>query len=177
MPFEGIRLGVLALQGAFEKHREICPVPTKLVRYVHELESCDGLIIPGGESTTIWKQMEEMGFIPALKGFPGGIFGTCAGLIIMAKLGLLTIEVERNGYGRQIDSFLTSLDFQGTPLAALFIRAPRIRSVTDDVSVLARHLEEPVIVQQGRYLASTFHPELTGELALHNHFLSLCNGL
>ncbi|MCH9611227.1 MAG: Pyridoxal 5'-phosphate synthase subunit PdxT [Chlamydiales bacterium] len=167
---------MLALQGAFEKHREICPVPTRLVRYPHELDSCDGLIIPGGESTTIWKQMEEMDFIPALKNYTGALFGTCAGLIILAKLGLLAIEVERNGYGRQIDSFLTSLEFDGQDIAALFIRAPRILSVGKEVEVLARHKDEPVIVQQGRVLASTFHPELTGELALHHHFLRLCEG-
>ncbi len=175
MQFEGIKLGVLALQGAFEKHREICPVPTRLVRYPQELQSCDGLIIPGGESTTIWSQIEEMDFIEALKAFPGPIFGTCAGLIILAKLGLLDVEVERNGYGPQINSFLTSLEFKKKPIAALFIRAPRIKSLGEQVEVLSSHDGEPVVVQEGRYLASTFHPELTQEMALHEHFLRMCS--
>lgn len=175
LPFEEIKIGVLALQGAFEKHREICEAPSVLVRYVEELDSCDGLIIPGGESTVIWKQMEEMGFISALKAFPAPIFGTCAGLIILARLGLLDCEVERNGYGRQIDSFQASLDFKGVPMASLFIRAPRIKSIGKGVQVLMSHEGEPVAVQQGRYLASTFHPELTGEKGLHNHFLQLCS--
>ena len=174
MPFEGIKLGVLALQGAFEKHAEICPVPTRHVRYPVELQSCDGLIIPGGESTTIWKQMEELDFITAIKEFEGPIFGTCAGLIILVKLGLLDVIVERNGYGRQINSFLTSLDFKGKPIAALFIRAPRIKSTAPSVQVLSTYEGEPVVVQQGRFFASTFHPELTQEVALHNHFLEMC---
>ena len=124
---EEVRLGILALQGAIEKHCEVSPLPMRSVRYPHELADCDGLIIPGGESTTIWKQMEEMGFIEVLKTFSGAIFGTCAGLIIMARLGLLDIAIERNGYGRQIQSFECSVDFQGDAMRALFIRAPRIR--------------------------------------------------
>ncbi len=175
--FEGIKVGVLALQGAFEKHREICEAPSVLVRYVDQLDSCDGLIIPGGESTVIWKQMEDMGFISALQTFPRPIFGTCAGLIILARLGLLNCEIERNGYGRQIHSFQASLDFNGVSIASLFIRAPRIRSIGKGVQILMSHQEEPVAVQQGHHLGSTFHPELTGAKGLHNHFLQLCLSL
>ena len=175
MPIEELKIGVLALQGAFEKHREILKVPTRLIRYPEELGSIDGLIIPGGESTTMKKQMEEMNF--ALESFDRPIFGTCAGAILLADLGKLSIEIKRNGYGSQINSFITSLDFEGKPISALFIRAPIIESVDPHVEVLAEHDGSPVVVRQNNCLAATFHPELTGDTAIHDYFLEMCRAV
>jgi len=186
-----MRIGVLALQGDFQKHGEhlkrlgIEPV---YVRTRDDILSMDGLIIPGGESTTIGKLLVDFGLDTVLRerldqGLP--VFGTCAGMILMAKeivgrdqfsLNILDIAVERNAYGRQIDSF--EAEFEHTlpiqaPLHGVFIRAPRIAKVGPEVKVLAHFEGYPVLVQQGQHLAASFHPELTENLELHRYFLSL----
>lgn len=182
-------IGVLALQGAFAKHAEILfslGAKVQFVRTAAELMLCDALIIPGGESTTIHKQMlsgdlQEPFMLFAAK---KPIFGTCAGIILMAReiigearqpYGLLDIAVERNAFGRQIESFhailSADLGLEAAPVDALFIRAPRIRMVAKEVSVLASYEGEPVLVRQGQYLGATFHPELLGEQAIHSYFL------
>jgi pyridoxal 5'-phosphate synthase pdxT subunit len=180
----GIRIGVLALQGAFAKHcqalkrLEVDPI---LVKYPAELEKCVGLILPGGESTTMTRQIEAMDLASPLRAFAlcFPIFGTCAGMILMAQegvLNLLDITVVRNGYGRQCDSFQVplKLPFSPHPLQAFFIRAPRIVHIHSPlVDVLASHAGEPVCVQQGRHLAASFHPELTSDLTLHDYFLQI----
>lgn len=172
-------IGVLALQGAFKKHSErvnSLGVETLEVRSPADLKSCNGLILPGGESSTLIAHMEEEGFIEPLKHFSKPCFGTCAGMILLSKLGLLQITINRNAYGRQIDSFSAPLNSsQFESLQGIFIRAPRIQSIdSPSVQILAQLGKEPVLVQQGQYLASSFHPELTNDPVIHHYFIQLC---
>jgi 5'-phosphate synthase pdxT subunit len=181
------RVGVLALQGDFQAHRralERAGAEAVEVRTAGELEGVEGLIIPGGESTTMMKLLEEEKLLDPLRDFGKRrpIFGTCAGAILMARgvgnppqpsLGLMDIEVERNAYGRQLDSRIAHLNAQGMDggLEAVFIRAPIIRRVGKDAKVLASYESDPVLVEQGRHLAATFHPELTDDARIHLMFL------
>ena len=185
-------VGVLALQGDFALHiraLQQCGVESVEVRKPEELAGVDGLIIPGGESTTLLKLMEEWGFVPALEKFSGAgkpIFGTCAGAILLARdvesprqlsLGLIDIGVERNAYGRQRESFesrgTATLNGASVPIDMMFIRAPRIRRVGEGVQTLARHGEETVMARQGSVLVATFHPELTDDPAVHRYFCDM----
>lgn len=187
-----ITVGVLALQGAFAKHAEALSkleVDTRFVRYKTDLDQCDALIIPGGESTTMMHHFETHQFHKSLQTFAEKkpIFGTCAGLILISReivndkmkpLNLVNVAVERNAFGRQVDSFRTDIELQlgntrSRSFSALFIRAPRIRSHGVEVKVLAQYENEPILVQQGHHLGATFHPELTDDLAIHRYFLSL----
>lgn len=168
-----LRIGVLALQGAFAKHCEMLDrigLPPLEVRTARELEDLDGLIIPGGESTTMWKLND----LP-LKEFDRPIFGTCAGMILLVRLGLLAVSIERNAYGRQCASFSTDLTVyldEPRTIHALFIRAPRVTALhSPEVHVLA---DEPVLIRQNDYLASAFHPELTNDPAIHHYFAQIC---
>jgi 5'-phosphate synthase pdxT subunit len=189
-------IGVLALQGAFAKHLAMLKdlgVQTKEVRKPEELDSCHGLIIPGGESTTMKRQIDYIQLSDKLQEFSKKkpIFGTCAGLILMSKeivgkeyftpFGLLDIAVERNAFGRQADSFHADVELNLEPkqtqtFPALFIRAPRIKSYQSEVKVLASFQGEPVLVEQGIHLGSTFHPELTGNHVIHAYFLKKVSG-
>jgi 5'-phosphate synthase pdxT subunit len=182
-------VGVLALQGDFREHRQAlerlgCTV--KEVRLPHDLEGLAGIVMPGGESTTIGKLMVAYGLDTALKDFHangGAIWGTCAGAIIMAshivnsdqpRLALLEMSVARNAFGRQVDSFETDLiitGLEGGPFRAVFIRAPIITEVGPGVEILCRVDEQIVLVRHGRLMASSFHPELTGDDRLHRFFL------
>jgi 5'-phosphate synthase pdxT subunit len=189
-------IGVLALQGDFARHTAVLRrlgVEPRDVRTAAELQGLAGLVLPGGESTTMLKLMERVNLVPALRVFReggGGFFGTCAGLILLARevtgpeqpsLGFLDVGVARNGYGRQVDSFETELPWRGGngtrpeeeagPLRGVFIRAPRITRVGASVEVLARVGDEPALVREGRVLAATFHPELTDDTRLHRHFV------
>jgi 5'-phosphate synthase pdxT subunit len=159
------------------------------VRRVEELEGLDGLIIPGGESTTLLKLMDEWGFVPALKDFHASgrpIFGTCAGLILLASevqspsqfsLGLIDVTVERNAYGRQRESFeergVATLDGRAVPVEMIYIRAPRIRRVGPQVEVLAAREGEPVMARAGTILVAAFHPELTDDPTVHRYFCEM----
>lgn len=183
-------IGVLALQGAFQKHLqclEKLKVPCRLVRTLEQLNTCDALILPGGESTAHQKLISEE-FWTALEEFSQSkpIFGTCCGLILMARevqnnsmrtLKLLDIVVERNAFGPQIESFETSLEIslneQIERVHGCFIRAPQIIKIGEKVSVLASYKGQPVVVQQGLALASTFHTEVFLDLTLHRYFFSL----
>lgn len=183
-----MRVGVLALQGDFAAHAEalvaVQAEPVE-VRRCAALDGLDGLVVPGGESTTLLNLMQDEPWFDALRAFEargGHLFGTCAGAILLARkvlnpdqpsLGLLDAEVERNAYGRQVDSFETDLEVRefSEPLHAVFIRAPRFSSLGPAVEVLARLDAEPVLVQQGRVLACTFHPELTLDRRLQRMFL------
>jgi 5'-phosphate synthase pdxT subunit len=175
-PHRGV--AVLALQGDFEAHRKALAeagVESFEARRPSDLDDADGLVIPGGESTTLWKFFEAEPWEEAFTRFAATgrpVLGTCAGAIVLARdvtnpaqrgLGLIDIGVERNAYGRQADSFIASVDAPalGEPLQAVFIRAPRIRRVGPGVEVLATHGGEPVLVRQGNVAAATFHPELT----------------
>ena len=187
-----MRIGVLALQGDFALHAralEKSGVEAVEVRKPIELDEVDGLVMPGGESTTLLKLMDPWDFVPAIEKFHSGgkpIFGTCAGLIILARevkspkqfsLGLIDVTVERNAYGRQRESFVASgmarLEGDPIPLEMVFIRAPRIRRVGPGVEVLAEHGGEPVMARQDRVLVATFHPELTDNTTVHRYFCDL----
>jgi 5'-phosphate synthase pdxT subunit len=187
------RVGVLALQGDFAAHAaalERAGAEPVFVRDQEQLAAVDALVIPGGESTTMLKLLHYDGLMEPLARFgrEKPIFGTCAGAILLARevsnphqesLALMDIQVERNGYGRQSDSRVASLDpepqFEGRGgqgrLEAVFIRAPIIRRVGPTTSVLARYQGDPVLVQQGRHLVATFHPELTKDSRVHAFFL------
>lgn len=185
-------IGVLALQGAFAKHvamLESIGVRAIEVRKPDELAICNGLIIPGGESTTIMRQLNFIHLIEPLKEFAKQkpLFGTCAGLILMSQeiiedpmepFKILDISVERNAFGRQYESFNVNLTAKlGTSkpdiIPAVFIRAPRIRHCGSSVEILATFEGEPVLVKQGFHLGATFHPELTHNTAIHKYFANL----
>jgi len=182
-----MKVGVLALQGDFEAHEKALaragaePVE---VRSEGDLQDLDGLVIPGGESSTMLKLLEIENLMEPLRDFGRRrpIFGTCAGAILLAtevvnppqaSLGLMDIGVERNAYGRQLESRIAQLKAEGqdSDLEAVFIRAPIIRRVGEDVKVLARYQGDPVLVEQGRHMVATFHPELTTDSRVHRMFL------
>jgi pyridoxal 5'-phosphate synthase pdxT subunit len=200
-----MRIGVLALQGDFALHAKALAncgrasrgvssgegspqseIEIVEIRKPKQLDDLDGLIMPGGESTTLLKLMDAWGFVPALEKFHAAgkpVFGTCAGLILLARevtspaqfsLGLIDVGVERNAYGRQRESFeatgTATLDGRPAPVEMVFIRAPRIRRVGEGVETLARHAGEPVMARQGAILISTFHPELTDDPTVHAYF-------
>ncbi len=172
-----MKIGVLAVQGNFREHaamlRRLGADPVE-VRKPEQLEGLDGLVIPGGESTTFMRLMRLYGLEDAIRQFERPIFGTCAGLIVLDRehLGLLDVKVVRNAYGRQVASFEADIELAGeaTPLRGIFIRAPRVESV-GDAEVLAELDGEPVLFRQGRLLAATFHPELTDDTRVHELFL------
>jgi 5'-phosphate synthase pdxT subunit len=187
-----LHIGVLALQGAFAAHTEAlgsCGAEVQLVRTQADLSGLHGLVIPGGESTTMRNLLVASGLSDVLKdlfqsGFP--VFGTCAGMIMLAEtildgrpdqvsLRALDIDIRRNGYGRQNDSFEQDIivDSFDTPFHALFIRAPIIESVGSDVEVLASWADRPVLVRTANALACSFHPELVSDLRIHKIFLSI----
>lgn len=187
-----MRIGVLALQGDFSKHAEVLSslgVEVQEVRKPAELNTCNGLIIPGGESTVILRQMEAIDMRQALLTFAKDkpVFGTCAGLILMSQkiqssslqpLQLLDVEIERNAFGRQIESFQAFISLELAPghsktFSAFFIRAPRIKQCGREVQVLARFKGEPILVQQGHHLGAAFHPELTADPQVHQYFLEI----
>jgi 5'-phosphate synthase pdxT subunit len=185
------RIGVLALQGDFDAHRkrlEELGAEVVLVKKPEELDEIDGLVIPGGESSTFLKLLGEAG-VEKLKRFVRvkPTFGTCAGAILLANevenpkqtgLGALDISIRRNAYGRQIDSSIREGLFRGTPIEMVFIRAPKISRLGSDVEVLATEGGDPVVVRQGNAMAATFHPELTSDPSVHRAFLELVrNGL
>lgn len=186
------RIGVLALQGDFEAHRtalERAGAEAVEVRTAAGLDAVDGLVIPGGESTTMLKLIDAENLLEPLAAFGRSkpIFGTCAGAILLANevlspkqhsLALVDLTVERNAYGRQIDSRIVTLHPEpasGLPesLEAVFIRAPIIRRIGDGVKVLATYGDDPVLVEHGRHLIATFHPELTSDASIHRRFLAM----
>ncbi len=172
------RVGVLAVQGNFREHASMLRrlgAEVVEVRKPDELEGLDGLVVPGGESTTFMRLMRLYGLDEAVRSFPGPIFGTCAGMIVLDRnhLGLADLEVERNAYGRQVASFEADLGLAGDeePLRGVFIRAPRIADAGPDVEVLAEHDGVPVLLRDGRLLVAAFHPELTEDTRVHELFL------
>lgn len=182
-------IGILALQGAFEAHAKTLQAigaETRLIRTPDQLENLDGLIMPGGESTTMLKFLERHSFLDTLMSFvrTTPTFGTCAGAILLAKdvqnpaqisLGALDITIERNAYGRQLDSaiLIAPTELPGGPLEMVFIRAPRITRTGPKVERLASREGFPVLVRQGHLLAATFHPELSVDPRVHQLFLRI----
>ncbi|MFN2175878.1 MAG: pyridoxal 5'-phosphate synthase glutaminase subunit PdxT [Anaerolineales bacterium] len=190
-----MKIGVLALQGDFEEHIVVLDnlgVENREVRLAGELDDLDGLIIPGGESTTIGKLADEYGLIEPLRKFGSAkaIWGTCAGAILLSKdvhrkqplLNLMDIQIERNAFGRQVNSFETNIivpalnqaGLGGEPFHAVFIRAPLIESVKKDAQILAELPDGSIVAaEQGQLLATSFHPELTGDDRFHRYFIRL----
>ena len=180
-----LRIGVLAVQGNFREHAQMLrglavdglSVDVTEVRKADQLESLDGLVIPGGESTTFMHLMSLYGLDTAVAAFEGPVFGTCAGMIVLDRnhLGLVDLSVRRNAFGRQVASFETDLDVAGEtePMRAVFIRAPWVEDVGPGVEVLAEVDGRPVLAREGRFLVAAFHPELTGDTRLHETFLDL----
>jgi 5'-phosphate synthase pdxT subunit len=185
-----VRIGVLALQGAFREHRRVLEdlsATVVEVRRPSDLDGLDGLVIPGGESTTIRMLMEDYGLTSVLReriaaGFP--VLGTCAGMIVLAKrvdgvpipgLDALDVDVRRNAFGRQVDSFEADIDVPAVgdrPFHAVFIRAPLVETIGRDVNVLARLEDQRIVgVQEGAVIGVAFHPELTEDSRLHRYFL------
>lgn len=187
-----MKIGVLALQGAFEEHIKMLSqlgVKGVEIRQLKDLDQkFDGIIIPGGESTVISKLLRELNMRDKLleiinEGLP--VFGTCAGLILLSSntgdpkavpLGLMECTAKRNAYGRQLGSFSTVADFEGIgKIPMVFIRAPYITDVSDQVQVLATVNEKIVAARQGRFFATAFHPELTDDLSVHKYFINMIN--
>jgi pyridoxal 5'-phosphate synthase pdxT subunit len=176
---ELLRIGVLAVQGNFREHvamlRRLGAAAVE-VRKPEQLTDLDGLVIPGGESTTFMRLMHLYGLDEALRGFERPIFGTCAGMIVLDRehLGLADFRVQRNAFGRQVASFETDLEVDGSdePLRAVFIRAPWIEEVGPGVEVLASVEGRPVLAREGRILVASFHPELTEDTRIHELFLN-----
>ena len=185
-----VKIGILAVQGDFEAHAAMLAgmgVETAEVRSIKELDGCDGLILPGGESTTQLQFLQEEGLFDAVKQFAadgGVIFGTCAGAILLAKivknpaqasLGLLDMTVLRNAYGRQLasDVFFGPSKLTDAPMEMVFIRAPVIDRVGPGVEVLAEYDGKPVLARKANVMATTFHPELTQDTSVHRYFLKL----
>jgi 5'-phosphate synthase pdxT subunit len=181
-------IGVLAIQGDYDAHRRRLAqlgAQTRLVRKAEELDGLDGIVIPGGESSTMLKFLEHGGFFEKLREFVRvkPAFGTCAGAILLAKdvnnptqasLGALDIGVRRNAYGRQMESHIaTYTNGNGDPLEMVFIRAPKIFRIGNGVEILAKSGDEPVWVRQGHTMAATFHPELSEDDRVHREFLKL----
>jgi 5'-phosphate synthase pdxT subunit len=190
-----MKIGVLAAQGAFAEHikaLEKLDVGAVAVRLPRELKGATGLIIPGGESTTISRLMSAYDLMQEISGLAGAglpIFGTCAGLILIARqisgngaqsLGLMDITVKRNAFGRQVDSFETELTVPvlgDKTFPGVFIRAPKIEECAGNVEVLARLADGTIVAaRQGKLLATAFHPELTPDLRFHRYFLDIVNG-
>ena len=186
-----MRIGVLALQGDVREHVTLLQqlgVETQLVRNALDLELINGLILPGGESTSQFKLLKIFGLFDPLqrairKGLP--VLGTCAGLIHLSTnstgliggqetLGVLDVSVNRNAYGSQLNSFEAEIKFRDHSPTVAFIRAPKIEAVGAEVEVLATHDSVPVIVKQGRVFGATCHPEITGDTSLHEEFLAVC---
>ncbi len=182
-------VGILALQGDFEKHQEVIrslghrPL---LVRTLEQLEKCDGLIIPGGESTTLIKLLKKHHLWEAVRRFADGkpVYGTCAGCILVANsvaeieqdsLKLINITVQRNAYGRQVDSFIDDIQIRlgdkADVMEGVFIRAPKIVQMGSDVRPLAWHEKDVILAEQGHILVGTFHPELTDDRRVHDYFI------
>jgi 5'-phosphate synthase pdxT subunit len=175
---EPLRIGVLAVQGNFREHVSMLRglgADVIEVRKADQLTGLDGLVIPGGESTAFTRLMDLYGLDEAIRDFPGPVFGTCAGMIVLGRdhLGLVDIGVRRNAFGRQVASFETDLELpgEGEALRAVFIRAPWIDEVGPGVEVLAEVDGHPVLARDGRFLVAAFHPELTDDTRIHQMFL------
>jgi pyridoxal 5'-phosphate synthase pdxT subunit len=187
-----LTIGVLAVQGAFRAHLQALAelgVVGREVRMPAHLDGIDALVMPGGESTTMSRLLTSSGLFDQIKARASegmAVFGTCAGMILLAtevldgrpdqrSFGVIDLTVRRNGYGRQLDSFETELEVSGLdhPFHGVFIRAPRVEIAGDAVEVLATHDGDPVLVRQGRIMAAAFHPELTADTRLHERFVAL----
>lgn len=183
-----ITIGILNLQGDVEEHQIITQKAlkdmnidgqTKLVNILDDIKDCDGLIISGGESSTIGMHLEKTGLLNYIKESKIPVLGTCAGLVLLSSktkrdqilLELLDVEVKRNGFGRQRMSFEAEIDFDGEKYPGIFIRAPYIENVPDDIEVLSKYDDKIIAIKKDQYMAIAFHPELTDNTLIHQRFI------
>ena len=180
-----MRIGILALQGGYERHEMTLSklnIETKRVKLEEDLNDIDGLILPGGESTTMIKLIHSYNLFEPIKSFSEKrpCMGTCAGSILMGSsatdfewdtFNLIDVRVDRNAYGTQVDSFIDTFKFNGSDVESMFIRAPKFLEIGQDVDVLANHENNPVVVRNENHLMMTCHPELTNELKIHEYFI------
>jgi 5'-phosphate synthase pdxT subunit len=193
-----LKIGVLSLQGDYQNHinrlRELS-IDSKKVRYPNDLDSLDGLIIPGGESTTMSKLIDREGLYEVINNFINTkpVYGTCAGLILLSSIiknnnqlkkniksfKVLDIEIERNGWGRQINSFIKEIKIKPfkKKYKAIFIRAPKIKSLNKDIEILSKFSDTPVMIKKGHILGTTFHPELTDDKRIHEYFINMIKSI
>jgi len=186
------RVGVLALQGNYNQHKgmlDALGIKNILVQYPRELENCDLLIIPGGESTAISKQIERNNFRQPILNFAktNSVFGTCAGMILLSSsekvnnlkpLSIMDFKVDRNAFGRQVDSFSGNLCLEfdnADSFKGLFIRAPKISQLGKGIKILATYKKQPVMITNGRHFATTFHPEIGDDYRIHEHIMGKIN--
>ncbi|ABO47264.1 pyridoxal 5'-phosphate synthase glutaminase subunit PdxT [Francisella tularensis] len=176
------KVGVLAIQGGYQKHADMFKslgVEVKLVKFNNDFDSIDRLVIPGGESTTLLNLLNKHQIFDKLYNFCSSkpVFGTCAGSIILSKgegyLNLLDLEVQRNAYGRQVDSFVADISFNDKNITGVFIRAPKFIVVGNQVDILSKYQNSPVLLRQANILVSSFHPELTQDPTIHEYFLAM----
>ena len=186
------KIGILALQGNFSQHKimfDILGIDNILIRYSSDVDKCDAIVIPGGESTTMSNQIDRNNLRQTLKEYAktNSLFGTCAGMILLSStngsknlhpLGIMDFTVNRNAYGRQIESFSDDLqlDFcDDTNFHGFFIRAPKIVKIGKNIKILAKYKKEPVMITDGRHFATTFHPEIGSDIKIHNYFMEQIN--
>ena len=184
-------VGILAAQGAYKKHKEILDlieINSIFVKDSEDLSCCDALIIPGGESTAIYNFINSNEMFDSIKKFSTSshVFGTCAGMILMScnkptdllkPLELIDFKVDRNAYGSQLDSFIVSIDvsFDSNQFTGVFIRAPKVTEYSNDIDVLAYYKDYPVLIRKDKFLACSFHPELTNDFRIHKYFIDMVN--
>ena len=186
------KIGILALQGNFSQHKmifDILGIDNIFIRYSYDVDKCDAIVIPGGESTTMSKQLDRSNLRQGLQEYSktNPLFGTCAGMILLSStnvsnnlqpLEIMDFTVNRNAYGRQIESF--SDDFQldfcdDTNFHGVFIRAPKISKIGRGIKILANYKKQPVMITDGRHFATTFHPEIGSDIRIHNYFMEQIN--
>lgn len=182
-----ITIGILGLQGAFQKHQQMLErlsVNSIIIRYPEEVNKCDGIILPGGESTTMTKLLHQMKLFEPLKNFTGPMFGTCAGAILLSKdcsdervshFAKIPVTTSRNAFGRQVESFIENVKIQGfdSDFKAVFIRAPQFEKVDGTIKIMGTLKDKPVMLRYGNILLSSFHPELTDDTRIHEYFINM----
>ena len=186
------KIGILALQGNFDQHKkmlDLLGIDNVFIRYSYDVDKCDALVIPGGESTTMSKQIDANNLRHALKEYSktNSLFGTCAGMILLSStkesknlrpLGIMDFTVDRNAYGRQIESFSDDLQLNfsdDTDFHAVFIRSPKVSKIGKNIKILAKYKKQPVMITDGRHFVTTFHPEIGSDIRIHNYFMEQIN--
>ena len=186
------KIGILALQGNFDQHKkmfDLLGIDNIFIRYPLDFEKCDALVVPGGESTAMSKQIDQNNLRKILKEYSKtySLFGTCAGMILLSSnkesnnlspLGIMDFTVNRNAYGRQIDSFTDSLKLNfsnGIDFHGVFIRAPKVLKIGKNIKILATYNKQPVMITDGRHFVTSFHPEIGNDIRVHSYFMEQIN--
>ena len=186
------KIGILALQGNFDQHKkmfDLLGIDNIFIRYSSDVEKCDAIVIPGGESTTMSKQIDRNNLRHVLKEYSktNSLFGTCAGMILLSSnnesknlqpLGIMDFTINRNAYGKQIESFSDDLQLNfsdDTYFHAVFIRSPKVLKIGKNIKILASYKKQPVMITDGRHFATTFHPEIGSDIRIHNYFMEQIN--